>query len=90
MSAPKGPSLFQCIIGLKDIFQAHAGADKKLNKTELKEMLKGELSQTGDDAMVSQMMQTLDVDRDGLLDFSEFLLFVVGMACAFNGQTFQR
>ncbi|XP_006008437.1 protein S100-A1-like [Latimeria chalumnae] len=74
-----------------NIFYKYAGkeGDKcKLNKKELKELLQKEypnfLNAPKDTDAVEMIMQDLDTNGDGEVDFQEFMVFVASLSIAYN------
>ncbi|KAK2845106.1 hypothetical protein Q5P01_011765 [Channa striata] len=75
--------------GINEVFEDYAGkeGDKtKLNKSELKKLLKSELNIdcTTNPNEVEQMMKDLDADSDGEVDFLEYVIFVVSVTTLCN------
>ncbi|XP_013877076.1 protein S100-A1 [Austrofundulus limnaeus] len=73
------------------VFYCYSGkeGDKyKLNKKELKNMLQEELNDflngTNDAKVVEKIMQDLDENRDGEVDFQEFVVLVAALTVACN------
>ncbi|KAM9724498.1 protein S100-A1 [Menidia menidia] len=73
------------------VFYSYSGkeGDKyKLNKKELKNMLQEELSDflTGknDSAVVEKILSDLDENKDGEVDFQEFVVLVAALTVACN------
>ncbi|XP_072316486.1 protein S100-A1 [Eucyclogobius newberryi] len=58
----------------------------KLSRRELKELLQKELNfeNTKDPAKLEELMKDLDENGDGQVDFQEYVVFVVTMACLCN------
>lgn len=60
----------------------------KLNKGELKELLHKELphfmGDVRDAHKLNQMMSDLDEDKDGQVDFQEFVVFIASLSCVCN------
>ncbi|XP_074836667.1 protein S100-A1 [Carettochelys insculpta] len=77
--------------GLIAVFHQYSGKEgdkRKLNKRELKELLQTELGcflETQKDAStVDRIMQDLDADGDGEVDFKEFVVLVAALTVACN------
>ncbi|XP_017283955.1 protein S100-A1-like [Kryptolebias marmoratus] len=73
------------------VFYCYSGkeGDKyKLNKKELKNMLQEELADflngSNDSSMVEKIMQDLDENKDGEVDFQEFVILVAALTVACN------
>ncbi|KAM4567781.1 protein S100-A1 [Fundulus diaphanus] len=73
------------------IFYRYSGkeGDKyKLNKVELKNMLQVELSEflngSNDSSVVEKIMSDLDENKDGEVDFQEFVVLVAALTVACN------
>ncbi|XP_032829782.1 protein S100-A1 isoform X2 [Petromyzon marinus] len=78
-----------CMTTLIAVFHAYSGkeGDKyKLNKGELKELLTNELSgflgSQKDAAAVDKVMKDLDSNKDGEVDFQEFIILVAALTVA--------
>ncbi|AWP15715.1 Protein S100 isoform 4 [Scophthalmus maximus] len=76
---------------LIDVFHSYSGreGDKyKLNKLELKNLLKEELSEllsaSKDPMVVEKIMNDLDENQDGQVDFQEFVVLVAALTVACN------
>merc|ERR1712131_320607 len=69
---------------LISVFQEHCGSDQKLNKAELRELLEEEygdkLKNTSDRNVSDEILNALDQDRDGHVDFLEFVTMVATLA----------
>ncbi|KAM9353973.1 protein S100-A1-like [Symphorus nematophorus] len=83
--------LQQAIEGLIAVFHSYSGkeGDKcKLSKPELKNLLYGELGdvmeENKDSTVVDKIMSDLDENKDGQVDFQEFVLLVVALTVACN------
>ncbi|KAM3825192.1 protein S100-A11 [Vipera latastei] len=79
----------RCIESLLAVFQRYAGKDgnaKTLSKQEFKTFMATELASftksQKDPGVIDRMMKKLDMNSDGLLDFSEFLNLIGGLAQA--------
>ncbi|TDH11311.1 hypothetical protein EPR50_G00059510 [Perca flavescens] len=77
--------------GLIAVFHSYSGkeGDKyKLSKAELKNLLQGELSEflaaSKDPMVVEKIMQELDENKDGEVDFQEFVVLVAALTVACN------
>ncbi|MBN3323365.1 S10A1 protein, partial [Atractosteus spatula] len=73
------------------VFHNYSGkeGDKyKLSKAELKSLLQGELSDflaaSKDPMVVDKIMKDLDENRDGEVDFQEFVVLVAALTVACN------
>ncbi|MGH0187181.1 UNVERIFIED_CONTAM: hypothetical protein FKN15_023885 [Acipenser sinensis] len=73
------------------VFHAYSGkeGDKyKLSKVEMKSLLQGELccflSASKDPNVVDQIMRDLDENKDGEVDFQEFVVLVASLTVACN------
>ncbi|CAF90805.1 unnamed protein product, partial [Tetraodon nigroviridis] len=73
------------------VFHTYSGkeGDKyKLSKHELKNLLRGELGDilpaSRDQIMVDNIMRDLDENRDGEVDFQEFVVMVAGLTVVCN------
>ncbi|MBN3304369.1 protein S100-A1 [Amia ocellicauda] len=73
------------------VFHQYSGkeGDKlKLSKAELKSLLQGELSDflaaSKDPLVVDKIMKDLDENRDGEVDFQEFVILVAALTVACN------
>merc|ERR1712142_337616 len=71
------------------VFHKYASKDGKpgtLTSRELRELMENELSgflkSQKDPAAVDKIMKNLDANRDGLVDFEEFVSLVVGLSIA--------
>ncbi|XP_056154208.1 protein S100-A10a [Lampris incognitus] len=71
------------------VFHRYASRDGKngsLNRSELRELMENELSgflkSQKDPAAVDKIMKNLDANRDGQVDFEEFVSLVVGLSIA--------
>ncbi|XP_049901993.1 protein S100-A1 [Epinephelus moara] len=91
MSDPKESNLQNAMEAIIQVFHSYSGkeGDKyKLSKVELKNLLKGELSDflTGskDPMVVEKIMADLDEDQDGQVDFQEFIILVGVLTIACN------
>nr|XP_033497279.1 protein S100-A1-like [Epinephelus lanceolatus] len=91
MSDPKESNLQNAIEDIIQVFHSYSGkeGDKyKLTKTELKNLLKGELSDflrcSKNPIMVEKIMADLDEDQDGQVDFKEFIILVGVLTIACN------
>ncbi|XP_029959343.1 protein S100-A1 [Salarias fasciatus] len=69
-------------------YSAKEGDKYKLNKKELKILLQEELSDflacSNDPRVVEKIMGDLDENRDGEVDFQEFVVLVVALTVACN------
>ncbi|XP_026172795.1 protein S100-Z-like [Mastacembelus armatus] len=77
--------------GLIDVFYKYSGKDDdiyKLNKAELKDLLQAELGDLlgdpKDPSRVDKIMADLDQNRDGQVDFEEFVITVTALTAACN------
>ncbi|XP_022601868.1 protein S100-A1-like [Seriola dumerili] len=84
-------NLQDAMAGLIDVFHSYSGkeGDKhKLNKRELKtllnEKLPGFLSASNDPMLVEKIMNDLDENQDGEVDFQEFVVLVTALTVACN------
>ncbi|XP_030578539.1 protein S100-A1-like [Archocentrus centrarchus] len=78
---------------LNDTFQTYAKEDGKqdtLSKSEVKKLLQQELpgllSESKDQKVVDDLISGLDIDKDGEVDFIEFMILVASLSCAYRGQ----
>ncbi|XP_033837477.1 protein S100-A1 [Periophthalmus magnuspinnatus] len=82
---------------LMQVFHEYASKDEahsetrdmnqfKLSKRELKELLQKELNfeNVKDSDKVDELMKELDSNGDSQVDFQEFVIFVVSVACMCN------
>ncbi|XP_071326600.1 protein S100-A1 isoform X2 [Trachinotus anak] len=83
--------LQDAMTGLLAVFHSYSGkeGDKyKLNKKELKTLLKEELSEflsaSNDPMVVEKIMSDLDENQDGEVDFQEFVVLVAALTVACN------
>ncbi|XP_006264402.2 protein S100-A1 isoform X2 [Alligator mississippiensis] len=83
--------LESAMMTLITIFHKYSGkeGDKyKLSKKELKDLLQGELSSflevQKDTSAMDKIMQDLDEDRDGEVDFQEYVVLVAALTVACN------
>ncbi|MED6285312.1 hypothetical protein CHARACLAT_028003, partial [Characodon lateralis] len=81
--------IMSAIAILKKTFDKYAGDDKDkatLSKMELANLLKTELPGAGGDkqAEVDEYFKMLDEDKDGLVDFKEYIVFVATLAMILN------
>uniref|UniRef100_A0A8C9XWD4 Protein S100 n=1 Tax=Sander lucioperca TaxID=283035 RepID=A0A8C9XWD4_SANLU len=77
---------------LLKVFHSYSGkeGDKfKLNKSELKKLLTTELEIVGKNGNVERLMQDLDLDKDGEVDFQEYVNFVATVTMMMD-EFFQR
>ncbi|PWA23882.1 hypothetical protein CCH79_00010789, partial [Gambusia affinis] len=69
-------------------YSGNEGDKYKLNKKELKKMLQEELSEflngSNDPAVVEKIMAGLDDNKDGEVDFQEFVVLVAALTVACN------
>ncbi|XP_027865878.1 protein S100-A1 isoform X1 [Xiphophorus couchianus] len=69
-------------------YSGNEGDKYKLNKKELKKMLQEELSEflngSNDPTMVEKIMTGLDDNKDGEVDFQEFVVLVAALTVACN------
>ncbi|KAM4735667.1 protein S100-A1 [Anableps anableps] len=69
-------------------YSGKEGDKYKLNKKELKNMLQEELSEflngSNDPALVEKIMTGLDDNKDGEVDFQEFVVLVAALTVACN------
>ncbi|XP_029307655.1 protein S100-A1 [Cottoperca gobio] len=79
------------IMGLIKVFHSYSGkeGDKyKLSKAEMKNLLQGELSDflkgSKDPMVYDNIMSDLDENKDGEVDFQEFVLLIVALTIASN------
>ncbi|XP_078108240.1 protein S100-A1 [Sander vitreus] len=77
--------------GLIAVFHSYSGkeGDKyKLSKAELKNLLQGELGDflagSKDPMVVEKIMHELDENKDGEVDFQEFVVLVAALTVACN------
>ncbi|KAM3873509.1 protein S100-A1 [Diretmus argenteus] len=77
--------------GLIKVFHSYSsneGDKYKLSRLELKNLLQGELSSfmsaSKDPLVVERIMADLDENRDGQVDFQEFVVLVAAMTVACN------
>ncbi|XP_044215666.1 ictacalcin-like [Thunnus albacares] len=79
--------LIQAMSLLKITFEKYAGKDgnkQSLTKAELSDLLRAELPQAGTSskAEVDKFFSMLDNDKDGVVDFKEYVTFVAALtAC---------
>ncbi|XP_060937759.1 protein S100-G-like [Limanda limanda] len=67
---------------LTDTFEKHAGKDGQPNmsKAEVSDLLHAEFPQTGNNKeVVNDFFSMLDNDKDGSVDFKEFVTFVAAI-----------
>ncbi|XP_043935896.1 protein S100-A1-like [Protopterus annectens] len=82
--------LEDCMQQLISIFHEYSGkeGDKyKLNKTELRDLINNELAdyiEKRDCSMVERILNDLDNDCDGEVDFNEFVVLVAALTIACN------
>ncbi|XP_006031026.1 protein S100-A1 [Alligator sinensis] len=83
--------LESAMMTLITVFHKYSGkeGDKyKLSKKELKDLLQGELSSflevQKDTSAVDKIMQDLDEDKDGEVDFQEYVVLVAALTVACN------
>ncbi|TDH11301.1 hypothetical protein EPR50_G00059500 [Perca flavescens] len=78
---------------LIEVFHSYSGKEgdkNKLNKSELKNLLKTELKIDGGDSReIEGMMRELDADRDGEVNFQEYVTLVAAMTMISN-EFFQK
>ncbi|KAF3692407.1 Protein S100-A1 S-100 protein alpha chain S-100 protein subunit alpha [Channa argus] len=84
-------NLQKAVMGLIEVFHSYSGkeGDKyKLNKRELKSLLKEELGDfqdgSNDPMVVEKIMTDLDENQDGEVDFQEFVVLVAALTVACN------
>ncbi|XP_022529242.1 protein S100-A1 isoform X1 [Astyanax mexicanus] len=69
-------------------YSSREGDKYKLSRVELKSLLQGELSDflaaTKDPLVVEKIMSDLDENRDGEVDFQEFVVLVAALTVACN------
>ncbi|KAF7660185.1 hypothetical protein LDENG_00287570 [Lucifuga dentata] len=69
-------------------YSAKEGDKYKLNKGELKNLLKGELcdflASSKDPLVIDKILKDLDENKDGEVDFQEFVVLVAAMTIACN------
>lgn len=74
--------LMQAMALLQATFDKYAGKDgdkNTMSKAELSELLREELLQGGSKASADNFFSMLDGDKDGLVDFKEFVTFVTAL-----------
>ncbi|XP_018540229.1 protein S100-A1 [Lates calcarifer] len=81
--------LQEAMVSLIEVFYSYSGreGDKfKLNKGELKNLLQEELTlaTSKDTAMVEKILNDLDENKDGEVDFQEFVVLVAAMTVTCN------
>uniref|UniRef100_A0A3Q1JC46 Protein S100 n=2 Tax=Anabas testudineus TaxID=64144 RepID=A0A3Q1JC46_ANATE len=83
--------LQEAMLGLIEVFHSYSGkeGDKyKLNKRELKTLLQNELGDfqeaCNDPTVVEKIMNDLDENQDGEVDFQEFVVLVAALTVACN------
>ncbi|KAK6471363.1 protein S100-A1 [Huso huso] len=83
--------LEQAMESLIKVFHTYSGkeGDKyKLSKAEMKSLLQGELgcflSASKDPNVVDQIMRDLDENKDGEVDFQEYVVLVASLTVACN------
>ncbi|XP_041649838.1 ictacalcin-like [Cheilinus undulatus] len=82
-------SLIQAMEILRNIFDKYAGRDgdaKSLTKAELSELLRNEIPCSGapSQAALDQFFSNLDSDRDGVVNFTEYVTFVATLTIICN------
>ncbi|KAF3692408.1 Protein S100-A1 S-100 protein alpha chain S-100 protein subunit alpha [Channa argus] len=83
-------NLERAMVSLIAVFHKYSGkeGDKyKLSKGEVKTLLQKELGacqQAGDDSKVADIMKSLDLNKDGEMDFQEFAILVAAVTIACN------
>ncbi|KAJ3609763.1 hypothetical protein NHX12_024274 [Muraenolepis orangiensis] len=82
----KQPTALECGLAiLHSTFQKYAGTDgdnKTISKKELSAMLKEQLPMLAGDECVTALMETLDQDKSGTLDFMEYCVMITTL-CSF-------
>ncbi|XP_064804400.1 protein S100-A1 [Oncorhynchus masou masou] len=86
-----GSKLESAMEGLIRVFHSYSskeGDKYKLSKVELKNLLQGELSDflaaSKDPMVVEKIMSDLDENKDGEVDFQEFVILVAALTVACN------
>ncbi|XP_071239337.1 protein S100-A1 isoform X2 [Salvelinus alpinus] len=85
-----GSKLESAMEGLIQVFHSYSakeGDKYKLSKVELKNLLQGELSDflaCKDPMVVEKIMSDLDENKDGEVDFQEFVVLVAALTVACN------
>ncbi|XP_066539080.1 protein S100-A1 [Hoplias malabaricus] len=81
-------SAMESLITVFHIYSSKEGDKYKLSKAELKSLLQGELSDflaaSKDPLVVEKIMSDLDENRDGEVDFQEFVVLVAALTVACN------
>ncbi|XP_071326006.1 ictacalcin-like [Trachinotus anak] len=83
------PRLVGAMAALLTVFNEYAGKDgdeKTLTRAELIELLHNEFPVTGDSnkAEVDEFFSMLDGDKDGVVDFKEYVTFVTALTVLCN------
>ncbi|XP_049438612.1 protein S100-A1-like isoform X2 [Epinephelus fuscoguttatus] len=91
MSDPKERNLQNVMEAMIQVFHSYSakeGDKYKLSKVELKSLLQGEfgdfLTCSKDPLVVEKIMADLDDNKDGQVDFQEFILLVAALTVACN------
>ncbi|KAM7420858.1 hypothetical protein PAMA_015188 [Pampus argenteus] len=74
--------LIEAIELLQATFDKYAGKEGSkdtLTKAELAELLRNEIPGAGGKPEVDNMFNMLDNDKDGVVDFTEYVTFVIGL-----------
>ncbi|KAM9488621.1 LOW QUALITY PROTEIN: protein S100-A1-like [Clarias gariepinus] len=78
----------ETLIKVFHTYSSKEGDKYKLSKTELKSLLQGELSvylaASKDPMVVEKIINDLDQNRDGEVDFHEFVILVAALTVACN------
>uniref|UniRef100_A0A8C6SJK7 Protein S100 n=1 Tax=Neogobius melanostomus TaxID=47308 RepID=A0A8C6SJK7_9GOBI len=78
--------LENCMEGMIKVFHRYADKDGNLNRKALRELMENELcnflKSQRDPAAVDKIMHDLDANKDGLVNFEEFVSLVVGLSIA--------
>ncbi|KAL7874272.1 hypothetical protein SRHO_G00052420 [Serrasalmus rhombeus] len=81
-------SAMESLIKVFHTYSSKEGDKYKLSKVELKSLLQGELSDflaaSKDPLVVEKIMSDLDENRDGEVDFQEFVVLVAALTVACN------
>ncbi|XP_034554401.1 protein S100-A1 [Notolabrus celidotus] len=76
------------LIGVFHSYSGKEGDKYKLNKAELKNLLQGELCEflaaSKDPMVVDKIMSDLDENKDGEVDFQEFVVLIAALTVACN------
>merc|ERR1739838_512399 len=80
-------TLLKAMSDLKSVFDKYAGKDgdnKTLSKAELTVLLRTELPGAGSKAEMDKFFSMLDHDKDGVVDFTEYVTFVASLTVIIN------